>query len=162
MAPQAHTAVALIVKNFPGGLDALAEMLDKPRETLRKELSDDPKFKLGLSTAIRISDEAIRVKSEHCYAFVNAVSSGAGGFIRLPVIDMAGPVNLQRSMSDVIKELSDVSMSTIEGDADDNISDNDRDRVLKEINEARAALQAHEANILRKHAAGRPSHLRAA
>lgn len=161
MTPQ--DAIALIVKHYPGGVDAFVEVFDKSRETLAKEFrGGDPKFKLGLNQAVRVSQMAIAKKSEHCYAFINAVSAGGGGFVRLPVVDMSGPVNLQRSMSDVIKEMSDVATSTIEGDADDVISDNDRDRALKEISEARAALQQHEANILRKHAAGRPAHLRAA
>jgi len=154
MSPQ--DAIALIVKSFPGGLDVIAEELDKPRETLRKEIGDDPKFKLGLAQAVKISNLAIAKRSPNCYAFVNAIAAAGGGFIRLPVVDMAAPVNLQRSMSDVIREMSDVATSTIEGDSDNVISDNDRDAALREISEARAALQSHEQNILRKHAAGKP------
>lgn len=151
-----------MVKHYPGGIEVIAMRIGKPAETLRKELACAPGFKLGLSCATLISELCIEAKSEHCMAFVNALASKAGGFIELPVIDMAEPVNLQRSMGQVIREMSDVSMSTIEGDADGVFSDNDLAKSLKEIHEAYAALQAHELSLRAKNLAGKPSALRAA
>ena len=65
-------------------------------------------------------------------------------------------------VSDAMREFSDVLTAALEGDADGVISDNDQDRILKELAEARAALNAVELATRRKNAAGKPAHLRAA
>jgi len=148
-------ALRLMVRQYPGGLEVMALRIGKRPEVLRKELAGAEAFKLGLNTAMVISEMCIEAASPNCHDFVNAIAAAGGGFVQLPVTDATSSLNLQRSMSDVIKEMSDVATSTIEGDADGVISDNDRDRALKEISEARAALQVHEMNILRKHAVGR-------
>ena len=143
---------------FPGGRPAIALRMGKNDEVLRKELAGDPKFKLGVIDAERIAVLCIEAKSEHCYAYANAVAASCGGFVRLdaPALEAGGSVNLQRSMSEVIQEMSDVATTTIDGDADAVISDNDLARSLKEIADARSALQIHERNLRRKNAAGKP------
>lgn len=148
-------ALKMMVKHFPGGQEVIALRLGKPEETLRKELAGAPGFKLGLNAALLINDLCMEAKSEHHMAFVNAITAQSGGFVQLPVLEMRETINLQRSMSDVIREMSDVSVATIEGDADGVISDNGLKRGLKEIEEARQALQRHEQALVSKHAAGK-------
>lgn len=150
-------ALRRMVKHYPGGLDVVATRIGKPAETLRKELAGAPGFKLGQACAELISDMCIEARSEHCMAFVNAVANRAGGFIELPVLEMPEAACVQKSMSMVIREMSHVSMATIEGDADGVISDNDLQRNLREICEARQALQRHEQALRAKHAAGKQS-----
>lgn len=148
-------ALKMMVKHYPGGHEVVAVRLGKTSEVLRKELAGAPGFKLGLNSALLINDLCIEAKSEHHMAFINSVTAHSGGYVQLPVIEMREPISLQRSMSDVIREMSDVSVATIEGDADGVISDNDLKRSMKEIEEARQALQRHEQAILSKHAAGK-------
>jgi len=154
-------ALRLMVQHFPGGRPVVALRLNKSEEVLRKELSGtDAKFKMGLRDAMAISDMCIEAESEHCRAYVSSVAASSGGFVQLPVRDMAEPLCVRKTMGEVIREMSDVSMTTIEGDADDVISDNDLARNLKEINEAREALQKHEQALRAKNLAGKPAELR--
>lgn len=154
-------ALRKMVDHYPGGRAAVAARLDKNDEVLRKELSGSPSHKLGLVDAQSIAEMCCEAKSEHCHALVNTLATTSGGFIRLPVLEMAQVPNLHRSMSDVIREMSDVATTTIEGDADGVISDNDLKKSLKEIEDARTALQVHEMHLRSKNAAGKPT-LRAA
>lgn len=148
-------ALKMMVKHYPGGQEVIAIRLGKPEETFRKELAGAPGFKLGLTAALLINDLCMEAKSEHHMAFVNSVMAQSGGFVRLPVLEMSEPINLQRSMSEVIREMSDVSVATLESDADNSISDNELRRALKEIEEAREALQNHEQALIAKNAAGK-------
>ena len=153
MTPQ--DALRQMAKAYPGGYESLAPRVGKTPEVLRKELSGDPKFKLGLSTSLLISELCIEVKSAHCFDFVNAAAADGGGFVRLPVVEMAAPVCVHRSISSVTTELSHVVTATLDGDADGHISDNDMASIGKEIADARAALQQLEQAIEAKHAAGK-------
>lgn len=155
-------ALRKMVDHFPGGRSAIAGRLGKTDEVLRKELSGAQSHKLGLVDAQAIVELCNEAKSEHCHALINTLAGTSGGFIQLPVIDMDRVPNLHRSMADVIREMSDVATSTIEGDADDVISDNDLKRSLKEIEDARTALQVHEMHLRSKNAASKPTNLRAA
>ena len=146
-------ALRQMAKAYPGGYESLAPRVGKSSETLRKELSGDPKFKLGQETASLISDICIAENSPHCYGYVNAVASDGGGFIRLPVREMTAPGCISRSLSAVTLEMSHVVSVTLDGNADNFFSDNDLDRALKEIGDAREALQELEKVVMSKHAA---------
>ncbi|MEF8689406.1 UNVERIFIED_CONTAM: transcriptional regulator [Comamonas sp. A-3] len=152
MTPQ--DALRQMAKAYPGGYESLAPRVGKTVEVLRKELSGDPKFKLGLSTSLLISELCIEAKAHHRFDFVNAVAADGGGFVRLPVVEMSETACVNRSISAVTTELSHVVTATLEGDADGHISDNDKARILKEVADARAALQQLEHAIEAKHAAG--------
>lgn len=153
MTPQ--DSLRQMAKAYPGGYESLAPRVGKTPEVLRKELSGDPKFKLGLSTSLLISELCIEAKSAHCFDFVNAVAADGGGFVRLPVVEMEAPVCVHRSISAVTTELSHVVTATLDGDADGHISDNDMAHIGKEIADARAALQRLEQAAEAKHAAGK-------
>ncbi len=154
-------ALRKMVDHYPGGRPVMAARLGVTDEVLRKQLSGAATHKHGVIDALQISDMCIEAGSEHCYEFVNAVAGRCGGFVKLPVVDMARPT-LQQCVIDAIREMSDVTTAALEGDADGVISDNDRDRIGKEIAEARAALNAVELATRRKHAAGKLTRVRAA
>ena len=139
MTPQ--DALRQMAKNYPGGYESLAPRVGKTAEVLRKELSGDVKFKLGLSTATLISELCIEANTPHCHDFVNAIAADGGGFVRLPVMEMEGGPCVHRSISSVAQELSHVMSAALEGDADGVISDNDLVRIQKEAAEALAAIQ---------------------
>lgn len=148
-------ALRLMVKHFPGGLGVIALRIGKTQEVLRKELCDAPGFKLGLSTAMLISELCIEAGSEHCRAFVNVATASSGGFIQLPVVQMR-PESVNRSLSAIVREMADVTAETLRADADGVISDNELRATQKEINEAREALQFLERALRVKNQAGKP------
>lgn len=155
-------ALRLMVKHYPGGLEVVALRLGKPAETLRKELAGAQGFKLGLSTAMLISELCIEAGSEHCRAFVNVVTASSGGFVRLPVIEMREPVCVHKTMAEVVREMADVTTATITADEDNNISDNDLKKTLKEIGEAREALQKLERALIARNVSDKPAAARQA
>lgn len=153
MTPQ--DALRHMAKNYPGGYESLAPRLGKTPEVLRKELSGDVKFKLGLATATLISELCIEANSPHCHDFVNAIAADGGGFIRLPVIEMSEVACVHRSISSVTTELSHVVTATLESEADGVISDNDLVRIQKEAAEALAAIQQLIQSVEAKNKAGK-------
>lgn len=146
-----HDAINLMVRHAKGGIAAVALHIGKPEETLRKEISGkDPKFKLGAITAQMISDYCLEEGSHHCGAYVQAIAPHGVEMLRLPAV---GTTELctSRTMSEVIKEMSHVSMVTIEAGADGHISDNDLRRSLQECQEAREAINRHEQALTERH-----------
>lgn len=150
------SALKLMVQHYPGGRDAMATLLGKSGETIRQELGGYPGFKMGVVDACVISEACIAVKSEHCHAYANAVASNCGGYIQLPVVEMREPVNVQKTLSTLVRELSDVTTATLTADADGVISANEHKAVLREIAEAYEALQKLEKDVNAKHAASKP------
>lgn len=153
MTPQ--DALRQMAKAYPGGYESLAPRVGKTAEVLRKELSGDVKFKLGLATATLISELCIEANAPHCHDFVNAIAADGGGFVRLPVIDSTDGPCVHRSISSVTQELSHVVMATMDGDADGVISDNDLARIQKEAGDALAAIQQLVLTVEAKHKAGK-------
>lgn len=146
-----HDAINLMVRHVKGGIAAVALHIGKPEETLRKEIGGkDPKFKLGAITAQMISDYCMEEGSLHCNAYIQAVAPCGVELLRLPVVDMASMCT-NRTMSEVIKEMSHVSMATIEADSDNHISDNDLRKNLQECQEAREAINRHEQALKSRH-----------
>lgn len=149
-------ALRLMVKHFPGGLEVVALRIGKTPEVLRKELGGAPGFKLGLASALLISELCIEAGSEHCRALVNVVTASSGGFVRLPVVEMREPVCINKTVSDTVREMSDVTAATLLANADNNISDNDLKTTLKEIGEAREALQKLERTLIDRNRNDKP------
>ena len=146
-----HDAINLMVRHVKGGIAAVALHIGKPEETLRKEIGGkDQKFKLGAITAQMISDYCMEEGSLHCNAYVQSVAPHGVELLQLPGVDMA-TLCTNRTMSEVIKEMSHVSMVTIEASADGHISDNDLRRSLQECQEAREAINRHEQALTERH-----------
>lgn len=154
MTPQ--DALRQMAKAYPGGYESLAPRVGKTAEVLRKELSGDVKFKLGLATSLLISELCVEANSPFCHDFANAVAADNGGFVRLPVVTMDAVACVHRSISGVAQELSHVMSAALEGDADGVISDNDLVRIQKEAAEALAAIQQLVLTVEAKHKAGKP------
>ena len=148
-------SLKLMARSYPGGFESLAVRMGLTLEVLRKKL-DGTTHELKLSEIEMICEYCCEVKAPNWDAFAKAVATGCGAYIQLPVREMTAPVCLQRSMSDVIREMSDVATVTISSDSDGVISDNDLTAAMKEVHEAREALNVHEHNLRHKNAAGKP------
>lgn len=146
-----HDAINLMIRHAKGGIGAVALHIGKPEETLRKEIGGkDPKFKLGAITAQMISDHCIEEGFLHCYAYVQAIAPKGAELVNMPTAE-ADVLCTSMTMSEVIKEMSHVSMATIEAAADGHISDNDLRRNLHECQEAREAINRHEQALKERH-----------
>jgi hypothetical protein len=148
-------AVRLMVKHYPGGVDALAVLVGKSGETLRKEIAGAHGYKLGVNDACAISEACIAVGSEHCRAYANAVAANCGGFVRLPVLE---PVQVGGGMGDlagqlrtlqarIVKESSDVLGAGERALSDGDISDNDYREQSRENHELIAVVQEHQRTL---------------
>lgn len=154
-------ALKQMCHHFPGGREVIALRLGKSDEVLRKELAGDAKFKMGVVDAERIAAMCIEAGTEQRFAYASAVATSCGGFVQLPVVEMSDLPCLNKTIAEIIKEVSHVVTSVTESDEDGVISDNDLARDLKEINEARVALQKLEHALRAKNAAGKPAAMRA-
>lgn len=140
----------------------MAVRLGKTEDVLRKELSGAATHKMGVITACQISSFCMQAQSENCNAFATSVASASGGFIRLEVRDMAGKQDIRTSLSDLIKESSDVLHQATVALADERISDNEMKAIDREIREVIALSQAVLAMAQSRNLASKPVELRSA
>lgn len=131
---------------YPGGLATLAVRLGVSAGVLSKELNSSAGFKLGVERACLISQLCIEAGGPHCYDYVNAVASNCGGFVELPVRDMA-PGNIHGDSAGLVKECADVVQSIAAAMADGSMSPNDRKCVEKEARELIGQLQRVLADV---------------
>lgn len=134
-------AIRLMVKSYPGGVESLAVLCGKAPDTLRHEIGGkDARYKLGVIDACVISEACIRINSPHCHAYAHAVAETCGGFVQLPVRDMAGPHELRSDFAKVVEEAADVLTSGISGLSDDHLSDNEYRHTTQQLHELREAI----------------------
>ncbi|QRF55766.1 phage regulatory CII family protein [Variovorax paradoxus] len=158
-----NDALRLMVKQFPGGIEVVASRIDKPEETLRKELSGtDAKFKLGMVTALLISDMCIEAGSPDCYAFINAINGKGARLLELPLIDPSMLGDLRISGATIVEKGANAFKVLSEALQDGHVSDNER----KAIEAAMVGLVGAAQGVVRgaqaNNEAGKPAHLRAA
>lgn len=150
-------ALKKMCDHYPGGRAAIALRLDKSDEVLRKELSGDPKFKMGVIDAASISAMCIEANSAHCNAYATAVAAECGGFVKLEVRDMAVKQDLRADMAGLLKECSDSFQVLTLALADEQISDNERRACEKEFAELAEKLQSVHRGVRALNEAGKPA-----
>lgn len=133
-------AIRLMVKHYPGGVDALAVLCGKSGETLRKEIAAAAGYKLGVLDACTISETCIAVGSDHCHAYANAVAANCGGFVELQVRELP-PGNIYGDAAGLVKETADVAQAVAEAMRDGTVSENDRKAIEKELRELIEQIQ---------------------
>lgn len=154
-------ALRRMVDHYPGGRAAIAQRLGKTDEVLRKELSGASSHKLGVVDAATIAEMCCEAKSEHCHALATSFAGGSGGFVALQVREMASKQDLRADMSNLLKECSDTFQVLTEALADEQISDNERIRIDREIGELFDCVQRLFRGTRAQNAAAR-TNLRAA
>jgi hypothetical protein len=151
-------AIRLMVKSYPGGADALAVLVGKSGETLRKEIAGASGYKLGVNDACTISEACIAVKSEHCYAYANAVAVNCGGFVQLEVVDPMAARNLAMDTAGMLRECSNVVSDVTQALSDGAVSDNERKVIERDLTKLIEQLQRVQSDVA---AANEQSHVRA-
>ena len=150
-----HDALKLMIRHLPGGIEVVAVRLGKAVSTLEKELRKAPGYKLCVDEAEEISCLCIEARSEHCYAYVNAVTNKAGGdFKPFEGISKAAEP-LHTSVAGVVKEAADVLMTTTASMADNVLSDNELKAIERELTELLQQVQLVHHGIKAAHQAGK-------
>lgn len=134
-------ALKLMVRHYPGGVEAMAVRLNKPKRTLEQELLGSQAFKLGVLDASAISSMCIEVDSAHALAWLNAEAANCGVRVDLQPGGVGAALDPMQAMSVAVREMADVTEQTVVAMADGSISANDRKRIQREITEAMDALQ---------------------
>lgn len=147
-------AIRLMVKHYPGGADALAVLVGKSPETLRKEIAGASGYKLGVNDACTISEACIAVASEHCNAYANAIAANCGGFVQLQVRN-ASASSLRADLASVVKEAADVLTAGTTGLADNHVSDNDYRDTSRQLHELIDAVQRTQRDLTAAYMAGK-------
>lgn len=146
-------ALRRMVANYPGGRSALAVRLNKSDEVLRKELSGvSPSHKMGLADAEEIATMCREAGSAEAHALGTVFTFNAG-MLALPVAQPGAAKCLTKSSAIAVRECADVLMAVTLAKADNNVSDNDKRDVRREIAEAVAALLAVDQSLEAEHAA---------
>lgn len=146
-------ALRRMVANYPGGRPALAARLGKSDEVLRKELSgSSAHHKMGLADSEEIAAMCREAGSAEAHA-LGTVFSFKAGMLALPARTEDSPKCLSKATAVAVHEVADILLAVTKGKSDGNISDNDRDEVLREIGHAVHALQAVAAALTAEHAA---------
>jgi hypothetical protein len=155
-------SLRLMVREYPGGIAAVALRLGKSPSTLEKELRADAGYKFGVLDACAVTEmcHEMRVPSASAYVTAAAASCCATVAIEPPP---AAPSDreLVAQTGKLLREVGDVVSAVIQAGGDGRVSLNELRAVEKEGREALLALQCLVAAIERLHEEGRPSHVRA-
>jgi hypothetical protein len=154
-------SLRLMVREYPGGIAAVALRLGKSPSTLEKELRGAPGYKFGVLDACAVSEmcREMQVPSASAYVTAAAASCGATVAVESP---SAAPSDreLVTQTGQLLREVADVVSAVIQAGGDGRVSLNELRLVEREGREALLALQCLVASIERLHEEGRPSHVR--
>lgn len=149
------------VRNYPGGLEAMALRLQKQPSTLDRELRGAPGFKLGAVDAAEIGVLALEQGGEHAAAYFNAVAGAARGLL---VLLPRGGEDLAPSAKDVaalMRECAEVVVTAANAEADGRVTDRELHGLEQQWADVVAAGQTllrhmrarHDADLQRHRAA---------
>jgi hypothetical protein len=154
-------ALRLMVREYPGGMNVVADRLGKAPSTLEKELRGAIGYKLSANDAGAITTMCYEVRSPHAAAYATAVAACCGAHVSLrPPEGQPGAVDLMQDVGRVLGEVSDVVSTVTAAGADGRISLNESRSIGNEVRDAITALQRLEADIAAQHEAGKPAFLR--
>ena len=142
-----HDALRQMVRDYPGGVEAVALRLGKPWQTLDKELRAAPGYKLGIREACAIGQLCAEAGAPSAAAYATSVASHCGVHITLAPADGASPMDVMHGATNVMREVADVVGKVTEAGQDDHYSPNEIKRIKKEAREAIAAIQQLVAHV---------------
>ena len=154
-------ALKLMVREYPGGLEAVAHALGKAASTLDKELRGATGYKLGVTDACAITAMCHEINSPHAAAYATAVAASCGACVSIAAPStIPREIDLLRDTGRMLREISGLVASVTTANEDGRISLNELRLVEAEAREAMTAVQALVADIERAHEASKPAHLR--
>jgi hypothetical protein len=145
------TAAQNVAEDYKGGARQLAVDIDKNPTSLSHELSETGGAKLGLRTAVKMTRRTGDLR------ILNAFASEAGCMVLpLPEALRVEGNSTMHDLSQVAQEFADVVREVTMTAADDTVSDNEMERVLREWGELLAAGQRAIAGLQAKNQAAKP------
>lgn len=143
-------SVRRAVRQYPGGVDAVAARLGKSSATLDKELRRSPGFKLGADDAAEISVMAYDLGLPVGRDYPNALAAAHGcALLPLPLAS-AGEVTAEMVAS-VMRECADLVTEVSQTLADGQVSANEMRRVEARWAELMAAGQVLMGDMAARH-----------
>ncbi len=129
-----------VVHDYPGGSIALAPRIDKSSTTLSHELTQTGSSKLGLMTALKITQLTGDMR------ILNAFASNCKCMvIQLP--DEGMEVNSYQQLANLAREFSEFVQSVSESVSDGSVTDNELDRVRQELGQLVVAAQKIDSHL---------------
>ncbi len=149
-------AARRMVREYPGGEDALAPRLGKSASTLDKELRRAPGFKLGAEDACEISAMCMDLQLPQARAFITAWAARMGCF----VIPLDAPEGDQDecllALADASRVMHELMTEVMTALADGQVSDNELARIDREAGQLVSAVQGLRRAAAARNARGKP------
>lgn len=145
-----------------GGVEVAAPLLagDKRPDTLRKELTGVPGYKLGLDDAEVLGMHAVAMGTADPFACVTALAANMGALV-VPMprgLDVGTPG--AQAFARLAREFGDFVGTLAEAEQDGQITATELAQAEREFSELVAAGQAYLQRLSAMHQAGKPAALR--
>lgn len=146
-----RTAFARVVANC-GGWEEAARLCGNAERPMRKAWCEpDARNVPNAVDAQIVTDYAIRSRTPHCYAYVEAIAKNAGGRFVLDdhaaATADAGARQLPGHASDLMQECADVTRAVFQAMSDGVLSQNDRKSIRKELLELAEAMKRVDGDV---------------
>lgn len=149
------------VRNYPGGLEAMALRLQKQPGTLDRELRGAPGYKLGAVDAAEIAHLAMEQGGDHALAYPNAMAQGLGAMLLVLPRQDEPPHATQVDAAALMRECAGVLAAVAAAEAAGRITGRELRELEQQWSRVVSAGQAvlrglqacHEADVLRHRAA---------
>lgn len=146
-----------MVRQYKGGVLAIAGRLGKASETLDKELRGCKGFKLGLDDAAEISAMCHEQGVPEALALLTAWAGSMDCFV-LPFEPRAelGADECLRALADASREMHELMSEVMSALADGTVSDNELARIDREAGHLINAVQQLRQVVVARNKAGKP------
>lgn len=153
-------SIRRMVRNYPGGVDAVAPRLDKSPSTLEKELRGAHGFKLGAVDAAEISAMCFDLRTPDALAYATALGAQMGCLLvpLPPALDVASS-ECMKALAETSRESAELIAEVCGSLSDGKVSDNEMLCIDRAIGELVAAAQGLRAGMAALNQAGKPSHV---
>ena len=153
-----HDALHRGVRNYPGGVDAVAHRLGKAPSTFARELRDAEGFKLGAADALSASVMCADLGREGAMDYANAVADAHGAMlVLLPRGEVSDSVTA-KDVATFMRECADVVSATADADSDGHLSDREIAEVGEHVSHVVAAMQQLMRNLQARATAQKERH----
>ena len=150
-------AAANVAEDYPGGGTALAHRIDRNPNTLLQELRGTGGAKLGLATAVKMTQRSGDLRILHAFA-------AECGQMCLPLpesLDMEGD-DCMKLLAQASREFAELCAEAVAARADRHTTETELRRVSREGGELIARVHALIGAFTADHEAGKPAQLKAA
>lgn len=145
-----------------GGVEAVAPLLagGKRPDTLRKELTGVPGYKLGLDDAEVLGMHAVAMGTADAFACINAQAANMGALVVPMPRSLDADTPGAQAFARLAREFGDFVGTLADAEQDGQITANELAQAEREFSELVSAGQAYLTRLTAMHQAGKPGALR--